>query len=81
MNSGEFIELIIQEYENTKQRGFDSISIIVETNGQEYKISEYEDGFTNDGLNGVYSNIKEISEEIFNLIDCNEDKVRGFRIE
>jgi hypothetical protein len=81
MNRWEFVEKVKDEYEFAKSKGFESINIIAETEDQDYEISEYEDGFINDGLNGVYTDIEEIAEAVFNLIDLNEDNVTGFRIE
>jgi hypothetical protein len=80
MNSGSFIEKVKEEYNFAKNKGFDSISIVIETSGGEYEISEYEDGFINDNLDGVYSNINEIAEDVFSLLKLNNDKVEGFRI-
>lgn len=81
MNGWQFTEKVKDEYDFAKNQGFDSINIVIETDGQEYEISEYEDGFINDGLSGVYSDIEEIAMAVFNLIDQNEDNIEGFRIE
>lgn len=81
MNSGEFIRKIIDEYDFAKQKGFDSIVIVIETSSGEYEISEYEDGFINDNFDGIYSELDEMASDVFSLINTNGDKVEGFRIE
>ena len=81
MDRGKFIEIVKDEYEFAKNKGFDSINIVIETDGQEYEISEYEDGLINDGLNGIYTDIEEIADAVFEIIGCNEEKVKGLRIE
>lgn len=81
MNSGEFIEKVISEYDFAKEQSFDSINIVVETSGGDYEISEYEGGFINDNLEGVYPELDEIASDLFSLISLNDDKVEGFRIE
>ena len=81
MSSGEFIDKVIAEYEIAKSREFDSIIIVVETSGEEYEISEYEDGFINDNLDGVYTELDEIASDLFSLIASNDDEIEGFRIE
>lgn len=78
---GKFIEKIISEYKFAKGKNFDSIAIVIETSGGEYEISEYEDGFINDNLDGVYSELDEIAGDLFSLISMNNNKVEGFRIE
>lgn len=81
MNSGEFIEKVKSEYEFAKGQDFDSVTIVVKTSGGEYEISEYEDGFINDNLDGVYSEIDEIASDLLSLIILNNDKVVDLRIE
>lgn len=81
MNSGEFIEKVIEEYDFVKNKGFDSIIIVVETSGGDYEISEHEGGFINDSLYGIYSEIDEIASDLFSLICLNYNEVEGLRIE
>lgn len=81
MNSDEFITKVCKEYELAKLQGFDSINIVVETSGGEYEISEYGNGFVNDNLDEVYSDIDEIASDLYNIINFNGDKVKGLRIE
>lgn len=80
MKSGEFVEKVVFEYDFAKEQGFDSIDIIVETSGRDYDISEYEGGFINDNLNGVYSELDEIASDLFNLIEKDSDTIKCFRI-
>jgi len=75
------VNKIIEEYNFAKSLGFDSINIVIETTGGEYEISEYEEGFINDNLDGVYSEIDEIASDLYSLIEMNGDKIEGFRIE
>lgn len=81
MNSGEFIEKVISEYDFAKEQGFDSVNIVVETSGGEYEISEYENGFVNDNLDGVYAELDEITNDLFESITSSDDVIKGIRIE
>jgi hypothetical protein len=77
----EFVNKVNDEYEFAKQKDFDSIVIVIETSGGEYTISEYEDGFINDNLDGVYSTLDDIAYDLKSLIEMNGDNIEGFRIE
>lgn len=81
MNNENFIGKVVDEYMFAKRKEFDSIVIVVETSGGEYEISEYEDGFINDNLDGVYSEIDEIASDLYSIISLNGDNVKGLRIE
>lgn len=77
----EFVSKVNDEYEFAKKQKFDSIVIAIETSGGDYEISEYENGFINDNLDGVYSTIDEIAYDLKSLIEMNGDRIEGFRIE
>lgn len=81
MDCGTFVEKVKDEYRFAKQQAFDSVDIVVETLGGEYEISEYEDGFINDNLDGVYSDIDDIASDLYSLIILNGDTVEKIRIE
>jgi hypothetical protein len=77
----EFVVKVNDEYAFAKEQNFDSIVIVIETSGGDYEISEYEDGFINDNLDGVYSALDEIAYDLKSLIEINGDNITGFRIE
>lgn len=77
----EFVDKVNEEYEFAKEQNFDSIVIVVETSKDEQKISEFEDGFICDSLDGVYSTIEEISYDLYDLIQVYGWEIEGFRIE
>ena len=81
MSKEDNVKKIIEEYRFAQSQNFDSIVIVIETTGGEYTISEYEDGFINDNLEGVYSDIEEIAEDVLSLISMRQDRIEGFRIE
>jgi hypothetical protein len=77
----EFVVKVNDEYAFAKEKNFDSIVIVIETSGGDYEISEYENGFINDNLDGVYSTLDEIAYDLKSLIEMNGDNIEGFRIE
>lgn len=77
----EFVTKVNDEYDFAKKQNFDSIVITIETSGGDYEISEYENGFINDNLDGVYSTLDEIAYDLKSLIEMNGDNIQGFRIE
>ena len=81
MDSGAFIEKIEGEYKFAKEQGFDGINIVVETSDGEYEISELEDGFSCDNLDGIYSEVNEISGDLFSAINIGSNVIEGIRIE
>ena len=82
MSSGEIITKICDEYSFAKSQKFDSIVIVIETSGGDYEISEYQGGFVNGNLDGIYSEIEDIASDMFSLIVIiNKDKIEGLRIE
>jgi hypothetical protein len=77
----EFVNKVNDEYDFAKKQNFDSIIITIETSGGDYEISEYENGFINDNLDGVYSTLDDIAYDLKSLIEMNGDIIQGFRIE
>jgi hypothetical protein len=77
----EFVVKVNDEYAFAKEQNFDSIVIVIETSGGDYELSEYENGFINDNLDGVYSTLDEIAYDLKSLIEMNGDSIAGFRIE
>jgi phosphopantetheine adenylyltransferase len=77
----EFVSKVNDEYDFAKKQNFDSIVITIETSGGDYEISEFENGFNNDNLDGVYSTLDEIAYDLKSLIEMNGDIIEGFRIE
>lgn len=65
---------IIEEYEFARKLGFDSISIIIETEHETYNVSEYYadgecQGFISDSFDCLYGDIEEIAEELAGIVD------------
>ena len=82
MKKIDWISQIESDYNFAKEQGFDSIHLIVETNGGEYEIYELEDGLASDTLDSViYSDIQEIACDLCSVIKSNKYKIIDTRIE
>lgn len=81
MDDVDFIKKVVGEYRFAKEKGLDSIVLVIETSDGFHKISEYEGGFITDKLNGVYSELEVIAEELFYYIDLGEEEIEEIRVE
>lgn len=76
-----WVDRIISDYNFAKEKGFDSISLNIQTSGGDYGIYEIENGLGSDTIDGVYDNIEEIAEDLCGAIRINGDKIEDILIE
>ena len=63
----DFIEEINSAYDDAKERGFNSIVLVIETDMEEtYHINDTEDGFQCDEFDYYFEDLDSISETLFN---------------
>lgn len=63
----DFIEEVNSAYDDAKERGFDSIVLVIETDMEEiYHINDTEDGFQCDEFNYYFEDLDSIAETLFN---------------
>lgn len=63
----DFIEEVNSAYDDAKERGFDSISLVIETDmEQTYYINDTEDGFQCDEFDYYFEDLDFIAETLFN---------------
>lgn len=63
----DFINSINSAYNDTKERGFDSIVLVIDTNAEQtYYINETEDGFQCDEFDYYFDDLDSIAETLFN---------------
>lgn len=67
-----------EEYKFAKEKGFEDVEIVIETENETYKISEYNGGFITDTFACVFGEIEEIADELAGVI---EGKINDIRIE
>lgn len=62
----DFIEEVNSAYDDAKERGFDSIVLVVETDTEQtYYINDTEDGFQCDGFDYYFEDLDSIAETLF----------------
>lgn len=63
----DFIEEVNSAYDDAKERGFDSIVLVVETNTEQtYYINDTEDGFQCDEFDYYFEDLGSVAETLFN---------------
>ena len=63
----DFIEEINSAYDDAKERGFDSIVLVIETDAEQtYYINDTEDGFQCDEFDYYFEDLDSIAETLFN---------------
>jgi len=67
-----------EEYRFAKEKGFEDVEIVIETDNETYKISEYNGGFITDMFACVFDEIEDAADELAGII---EGKVTDIRIE
>lgn len=75
----DFIEKIVLEFKDAKDREFDSIVIAIDTDlGNTYYINDTEDGFQCDSFDYLFNDLHDISEQLYDEI---QGKVVDIKIE
>lgn len=64
---------IIDEYNYAKAQGFESVTIVIDTENETYNISEYYtdgefQGFISDSFDCLYGNIEDIAKDLSEVI-------------
>ena len=63
----DFIEEVNSAYDDAKERGFDSIVLVIETDAEQtYYINDTEDGFQCDEFDYYFEDLDSIAETLFN---------------
>lgn len=72
---------IIEEYNFAKSQGFESITIVIDTENETYNINEYRtdgefQGFISDSFDCLYGDIEDIAEELSSVISGDVCEIR-----
>lgn len=77
MSLDDFIEEIESSYQDAKERGFDSIDIVIDTNlDNEYRISDTEEGFQCDLWEYCFSDLYSIASQLYDELHGNITEIR-----